>query len=101
MDYEDDINEGDRCRAWWAREVYAFFAEGLLSTGSLCLKGWSAQNGCKKIPLCVGRLAGYETTANAMTYGFITLALRQDLQDRIIEEVDGALPQRLKRAERM
>lgn len=33
-------------------------------------------------------LAGYETTANAMTYGFITLALRQDLQDRIIEEVD-------------
>jgi cytochrome P450 len=34
-------------------------------------------------------IAGYETTANAMTYGFITLALRQDLQDRIIEEVDG------------
>lgn len=34
-------------------------------------------------------LAGYETTANAMTYGFITLALRQDLQDRIIQEVDG------------
>ncbi|KAH7113723.1 cytochrome P450 [Dendryphion nanum] len=34
-------------------------------------------------------LAGYETTANAMTYGFITLALRQDLQDKIIKEVDG------------
>ncbi|KAI1267672.1 putative cytochrome P450 oxidoreductase [Xylariaceae sp. FL1019] len=33
-------------------------------------------------------LAGYETTANAMTYGFITLALRQDLQDKIMEEVD-------------
>lgn len=34
-------------------------------------------------------LAGYETTANAMTYGFITLALRQDLQDKLIEEIDG------------
>lgn len=33
-------------------------------------------------------LAGYETTANAMTYGFTTLALRQDLQDKIICEVD-------------
>ena len=34
-------------------------------------------------------LAEYETTANATTYGFITLALRQDLQDRVMEEIDG------------
>ncbi|CAI6332017.1 unnamed protein product [Periconia digitata] len=34
-------------------------------------------------------IAGYETTANAMTYGFITIALRQDLQDKVIEEVDA------------
>ncbi|KAL8826322.1 MAG: hypothetical protein Q9191_003873 [Dirinaria sp. TL-2023a] len=33
-------------------------------------------------------LAGYETTANAITYGLITLALRQDLQHRVIAEID-------------
>ena len=33
-------------------------------------------------------LAGYETTANAITYGLITLALRQDLQDKVIAEID-------------
>lgn len=35
-------------------------------------------------------LAGYETTANAITYGLVTLALHQDIQDRVIEEIDGA-----------
>ena len=34
-------------------------------------------------------LAGFETTANAITYGLITLALRPDLQDKVISEVDG------------
>lgn len=34
-------------------------------------------------------LAGYETTANAITYGLITLALRQDLQDLVVAEIDG------------
>ena len=33
-------------------------------------------------------LAGYETTANAITYGLITLALRQDLQEKVITEID-------------
>lgn len=32
-------------------------------------------------------LAGYETTANAIVYGLITLALRPDIQDRVIEEI--------------
>lgn len=32
-------------------------------------------------------LAGYETTANAIVYGLITLALRQDIQDKVIEEI--------------
>lgn len=34
-------------------------------------------------------LAGYETTANAITYGLITLALRPDLQEKVISEIDG------------
>ncbi|OCL05914.1 cytochrome P450 [Glonium stellatum] len=34
-------------------------------------------------------LAGYETTANAITYGLITLALRNDIQDKIVEEIDA------------
>lgn len=34
-------------------------------------------------------IAGYETTANAITYGLITLALRQDLQDKVMAEIDG------------
>ena len=33
-------------------------------------------------------LAGYETTANAMLYGLICLALYPEIQDRVIEEVD-------------
>ena len=33
-------------------------------------------------------LAGYETTANAILYGLIVLALRPDLQNGVIEEVD-------------
>lgn len=33
-------------------------------------------------------MAGYETTANALLYGLIVLALRPDLQDKVIEEVD-------------
>ena len=33
-------------------------------------------------------LAGFETTANAITYGLITLALRPDLQDKVISEID-------------
>ncbi|KAI9878966.1 MAG: hypothetical protein M1830_010020 [Pleopsidium flavum] len=33
-------------------------------------------------------LAGYETTANAIVYGLIVLALRPDLQDNVIAEVD-------------
>lgn len=33
-------------------------------------------------------LAGYETTANAIVYGLIVLALRPDLQDKVIEEID-------------
>ncbi|KAL8699009.1 MAG: hypothetical protein Q9201_006255, partial [Fulgogasparrea decipioides] len=34
-------------------------------------------------------IAGYETTANAITYGLIILALRPDLQDKIIAELDA------------
>ncbi|KAI4198075.1 MAG: hypothetical protein LQ350_005516 [Teloschistes chrysophthalmus] len=33
-------------------------------------------------------LAGYDTTANSMIYGCICLALYDDLQDRVIEEID-------------
>ena len=33
-------------------------------------------------------LAGYETTANAIVYGLIVLALRPDIQDQVIQEVD-------------
>jgi len=33
-------------------------------------------------------MAGYETTANTILYGLIVLAIRPDLQDKIIEEVD-------------
>lgn len=33
-------------------------------------------------------IAGYETSANAITYGLITIALRQDLQDKVITEID-------------
>ncbi|MCJ1243901.1 hypothetical protein MMC30_001098 [Trapelia coarctata] len=33
-------------------------------------------------------MAGYETTANAILYGLIVLAIRPDLQDKVTEEVD-------------
>ena len=33
--------------------------------------------------------SGYETTANAITYGLVTLALRQDVQSKVIEEIDA------------
>ncbi|KAL8941986.1 MAG: hypothetical protein Q9216_001919 [Gyalolechia sp. 2 TL-2023] len=33
-------------------------------------------------------LAGYETTANAILYGLICLALYPEIQDRVVEEVD-------------
>lgn len=33
-------------------------------------------------------LAGYETTANAILYGLIVLALRPDLHDKVTEEID-------------
>ncbi|KAL4745452.1 hypothetical protein BDW72DRAFT_208175 [Aspergillus terricola var. indicus] len=35
-------------------------------------------------------LAGYETTANAIIYGLAVLALHQDIQDQVIEEIDRA-----------
>ncbi|CAI7653188.1 unnamed protein product [Penicillium pancosmium] len=35
-------------------------------------------------------LAGYETTANAIIYGLAALALYQDIQERVIEEIDNA-----------
>ncbi|KAL4922535.1 cytochrome P450 [Aspergillus aurantiobrunneus] len=35
-------------------------------------------------------LAGYETTANAIVYGLAALALHQDIQDQVIEEIDNA-----------
>lgn len=35
-------------------------------------------------------LAGYETTANAILYGLITLALRPSLQDAVIADIDAA-----------
>ena len=38
-------------------------------------------------------LAGYETTANAILYGLICLALYPEIQDRIIEEVDSVYAQ--------
>lgn len=38
-------------------------------------------------------LAGYETTANAILYGLICLALYSEIQDRVIEEVDGVYAQ--------
>ena len=38
-------------------------------------------------------LAGYETTANAILYGLICLALYPEVQDRIIEEVDSVYAQ--------
>lgn len=31
---------------------------------------------------------GYDTTANAIIYGLITLALHEDLQTQMIEEID-------------
>ncbi|KAL1623921.1 hypothetical protein SLS56_008116 [Neofusicoccum ribis] len=34
-------------------------------------------------------LAGYETTANAISYGLACLALHQDIQDKVIEELDA------------
>ncbi|KAL8898399.1 MAG: hypothetical protein Q9207_006722 [Kuettlingeria erythrocarpa] len=34
-------------------------------------------------------LAGYETTANAIAYGLIILAIRQDIQDEVIKEIDA------------
>ncbi|KAL8981234.1 MAG: hypothetical protein Q9177_005635 [Variospora cf. flavescens] len=33
-------------------------------------------------------LAGYDTTANSMIYGCVCLALYDDLQDRVVEEID-------------
>ncbi|KAL4966561.1 cytochrome P450 [Aspergillus stella-maris] len=33
-------------------------------------------------------LAGYETTANAIIYGLIALAIHQDIQDNVIAEID-------------
>jgi neutral trehalase len=33
-------------------------------------------------------MIGYETTANAIVYGLITLALRPDIQKKVIEEID-------------
>lgn len=38
-------------------------------------------------------MAGYETTANAIQYGLIVLALRADLQDKVIEEIDRVCAQ--------
>ena len=32
--------------------------------------------------------SGYETTANAITYGILMLALRPDLQEKVIQEID-------------
>ncbi|MCJ1347731.1 hypothetical protein MMC31_005960 [Peltigera leucophlebia] len=34
-------------------------------------------------------LAGYETTANAIIYGLITLALHPEIQDKVIAEIDA------------
>ncbi|KAK2017791.1 putative cytochrome P450 oxidoreductase [Colletotrichum eremochloae] len=38
-------------------------------------------------------LAGYETTANAIAYGLITLALRPDIQARVAAEIDQVYEQ--------
>ena len=38
-------------------------------------------------------MAGYETTANAIMYGLIVLAIRPDLQDKVTEEVDRVYAQ--------
>ena len=38
--------------------------------------------------LIIYLLAGYETTANAIVYGLIVLALRPDIQAQVIQEVD-------------
>lgn len=38
-------------------------------------------------------MAGYETTANAIRYGLIVLALRPDLQDNVTEEIDHTYAQ--------
>ncbi|OBR10840.1 Cytochrome P450 [Colletotrichum higginsianum IMI 349063] len=38
-------------------------------------------------------LAGYETTANAIAYGLITLALRPDIQARVAAEIDQVYKQ--------
>jgi len=35
-------------------------------------------------------LAGYETTANAIVYGLITLALHHEIQDAVIADIDSA-----------
>lgn len=47
-------------------------------------------------PLCLCKanfdtFAGYETTANAIVYGLITLALRPDVQANVMREIDSVV----------